>query len=80
MAGGMTKAATVRGDDIISSFGERRNDLAPGVGEFREAVQEDDKGSISGGGVVGFKDVDRERVVGGGKGDMSRGYDRMHAV
>lgn len=80
MTGCTAKAARVGGDNVISGFGERRNDLAPGVGDFGEAVEEEDEGSISGGGVVGFKNVDREGIVGGEQGDGSRIYDGIHGL
>lgn len=78
MAGGTTEAATVRGDYVISGMCERRDDFAPGIAEFREAVEQDNERSISGRRVVGFQDVDRERIVLGGKGNLSGGYDRVH--
>lgn len=78
MACGTAEAATVRGDYIISVMGERGDDFAPGVAEFREAMKEDDERSISGGRVVGFQNVDRERIVLSGKGNLSGGYYRIH--
>lgn len=78
MAGGTTEAATVRGDYIISGMCERRDDFAPGVAKFREAMEQDYERSISGRRVVGFQDVDRERIVLSGKSNFSGGYNGVH--
>lgn len=80
MASGTAKTARVRGDHVVAGLRERRYDLAPGVGELGEAVEKDDKGSISGGGVVGFEDMHGKGIVGGGKGNGSRSYDGVHGV
>ena len=81
MAGGTAKAATVRSDNIVPGLYKRRDDLAPGVGELREAMEEDDdEGPVSGGGIVGFKDVHGKGIVGDGMGNGSRGYYGVHGV
>jgi len=42
-------------------LGEEGHKLAPGVGEFGEAVEQEDKGFLGGaGGIAGFEDVEVE--------------------
>ncbi len=60
-AGGAAVAAQVRGDNVEPGGGERRHHLAPGIGEFREAVQQQDAGP-AGGFVAGFQQVDAQAV------------------
>ena len=60
-AGGAAIAAQIGGDDVKAGSGERPHHLAPGIGELREPVQQQDAGP-AGGLVPGFEDVDAQPV------------------
>ena len=72
-AGGMSVSALIGGDDVVAGVGEWEHDVAPAVGDFGEAVQEQEAGSV---GIVrpGFQEVDVESVdAGDGAGADSVG-------
>lgn len=75
-AGGAPEAALVRGHDIVAGRGQRGDHLAPGVGEFWEAVQQQQKGAIARRGETGFEDVEVES--GGGDGASGDGRGEGH--
>ena len=60
-AGCAAVAAQVGGHDVEAGSGEWRHDLAPGIGELREAVQQQDQGAARGF-MAGFEDVDAQEV------------------
>ena len=59
---GAAVAALVECDDIVASGGEEGDYVAPGVGEFREAVDEEDEGTAM---FSCFENVESEAVGGG---------------
>ena len=60
-AGGAAIAALIRGDHIISRRRKRQHYLAPAVGEFREAMQQQ-HGGPTGALVAGFQNVHRQAI------------------
>ena len=58
-AGGAAVSALVRGDDVVAGGRQRRGDLAPGISQFREAVQQQQRRPS---GLAGLHDVHAQAV------------------
>ena len=81
-AGGAAVAALVRRDDVVAGIGQRRHHFAPGIGDFREAVQQQHQRPPRRG-VPGLEDMHVEAVdvadkAGADAGRQDGGVKRLH--
>ena len=84
-AGAAAVAALVRRDHVIAGLGQHRHHLAPAIGEFGKAVQQQHARPAAGL-VAGFQHmqaqavdvVDKARANAGGQGDVGEGRSCVH--